>query len=271
MGKKFIHNKAVYIVEEHHHILLAWAEIRKELKHPFYLLTFDHHTDANPATDKAVEMIKSLDPKRIQGSFDFIRSDQQIDAAIQAGIIDTAMVISYAYEATKSREIKKHSERYNHLWQLQNSDKEIPAVPPRPHTYDIPENRIYIVDSECFVGCTASPHTDECLVPHANQAIESVYLSKKYEIIGEMLHPLSSKGIFQEDLVVDLDLDYFKTKKSIVPDNPKEFYKALRASLAITIATEPSCVEGLRLDDEINSNYILQELTQHIERALQEK
>jgi hypothetical protein len=41
--------KAVYVVDDHHKALAAWALLRRGLDAPPYLLTIDHHTDTDDA------------------------------------------------------------------------------------------------------------------------------------------------------------------------------------------------------------------------------
>ncbi|MEI3003883.1 MAG: hypothetical protein V8T87_04585 [Victivallales bacterium] len=48
--KKIINKKKVYIVEEHHHVLLPWASEREQLGIAPHVLTLDHHTDTLPDT-----------------------------------------------------------------------------------------------------------------------------------------------------------------------------------------------------------------------------
>lgn len=69
--------------------------------------------------------------------------------------------------------------------------------------------------------------------------------------------------------ILDIDLDYFQTKKSITPSTTAVFYKLIRNSIAITIARECSCVESCRLEGEtIDCNYLLEKLLEHIKKAM---
>lgn len=47
--------------------------------------------------------------------------------------------------------------------------------------------------------------------------------------------------------ILDIDLDVFHTVGSIEPKDPASFYRLIRGSLAITIATEAECVDELWL------------------------
>ena len=48
-SKKIINHKPVYLVEEHHQVLIPWALERANLPQPPQVLTLDHHTDTLPA------------------------------------------------------------------------------------------------------------------------------------------------------------------------------------------------------------------------------
>jgi hypothetical protein len=84
--------KDVYTVASHHHVLKAWAEIRRGMAAPPNLITLDHHTDtlepflrhvgqrfegfydnSEERTDATQALIQSID----------FRNDESIDRAIQ--------------------------------------------------------------------------------------------------------------------------------------------------------------------------------------------
>ena len=69
--------------------------------------------------------------------------------------------------------------------------------------------------------------------------------------------------------ILDIDLDYFHTQKSISPHNQFFFSKLVKESVAITIAKESRCVLDLRTDgEEITSKSLLKDLLDHIARIL---
>lgn len=68
--------------------------------------------------------------------------------------------------------------------------------------------------------------------------------------------------------ILDVDLDYFQTRKSIEPEDARTFYRLIRESGIITVALEPACVESGRLEGEtITSDFLLARLLEHIEKA----
>ncbi len=47
--KMTIQGKEVIIVEKHQYALKAWADIKKSVVEPVYLITFDNHSDSHQA------------------------------------------------------------------------------------------------------------------------------------------------------------------------------------------------------------------------------
>lgn len=93
--KKIINKKKVYIVEEHHHVLLPWASEREQLGIAPHVLTLDHHTDTLPEYthyDETHETphekrIDRRDPRQIEAALKDLRHDEHFDFAIRNDII----------------------------------------------------------------------------------------------------------------------------------------------------------------------------------------
>jgi hypothetical protein len=111
------------------------------------------------------------------------------------------------------------------------------------------------------------PHTDECLEPAANQAIESVMLDRLMSTANRMASAAGIKDVAKVSYVLDIDLDYFRTKQAASPGNAGVFHELLRNAIAITIATEPEFVRMERLDD-VTSQYTLDLVLRHVNEAL---
>lgn len=280
-----LHNqftKPVYVVENHAHALAAWADIRRWCGIAPVVITLDHHTDTRGAfqayaykqcgesrrgecsrvTEQCLAELDFHSPESVALAISKLSNDEQIDTAIQAGVINAAFVISYRSSGTCSREI---SEFYD--------DYPVPGFtatrPQRPYTYDVPSNRIFEVDDGCAVGCVKTIHDDDCTRPHADQAIETCYLTEKLSIIHEMSQAIGIHDIWGHPYILDIDLDYFMTAKSIHPADPTLFYRLLESSIAVTIATEPSYVSLCRLRGEkITAKSLLRDLFDHITHAL---
>jgi hypothetical protein len=262
-----ISGKKVYIVMKHQAVLEAWADIRKTLSKAPILITLDHHTDTILAFNRHLcvsgrhkvdaqswehifalaeedcQKIKVNDRASVIDAVGRLNNDEHIDAAIRAGIIDHAYVISY-------------SESYG---EPRVADGE---------AYERPYNGIFQLKSGCTVGCKPSTHTDDCYLEHSAQAIETIYLQDKLNTIRRMSQALGISNVLEERFVFDVDLDYFHSARSIAPKDPTRFYDLIRRAIAITVATESRFVQSERLPGEsITADWLLERLKEHIHQA----
>lgn len=283
-----VEGKNIYIVQEHHHVLEAWAEYRKKVKTAPVLITLDHHTDTHSAflhfsynskTDKldnsrANELLSLIDymvDETVIRAIEKLRNDEHIDAAIKSGIISKAFVISYDAHSDKPQSFEENFRIKNcmeNIIKRMNRQEEINYVP-KENENMYPESDIYEIGATCAIGCQRAPHNDECNIPHYNQAIESIFLDDKLKTICEM-YPEYIKGkLFNKEYILDIDLDYFHTCKSVQPENTETFYELIRNSKIITIALEPFFVkEWKQYDESINCEFLKQKLLEHIKNAL---
>jgi hypothetical protein len=283
-----INGKSVYTVVAHNAVLRAWAAIRSTLPEPPILITLDHHTDTRPAFchylcntsqyrlhEHSVEHLIHLanaesrrinvtDAASVDRAIQCLRNDEHIDAAIRGGLLAHAYVISY--DAHFSGTPPQRVQRLGIEERLRLS---LSGVDFNDGDYEAPESKIFEVGSGCAVGCEKSPHDDDCHVEHRAQAIESDYLRMKLEQIGRMSRAFGIEDVLQHPFILDIDLDYFGSARSMAPSDTTVFYDLIRRAVAITIATEPTYVSQERLSGETISAEALQpQLREHITRAL---
>lgn len=258
-----IEGKNIYIVQEHHHVLEAWAEYRKKVTSAPMMITLDHHTDTHRAflqyssnlrtlgyeDKKAKKLVSLIDYKvdeTVINAIEKLRNDEHIDAAIKSGIISKAFVISYdaSFDNPKVYE-ESFSVQHHH------------------------ESKIYTIGNICYVGCEKNRHNDDCIISHFNQAIESIFLDDKLKTIYKMCPDCIKGNLFDKEYILDIDLDYFHTCKSINPKDIKTFHKLIRNSKIITIALEPCFVEEWKkYDKDIDCKSLKENLLEHIKNAL---
>ena len=295
MTPVIIQEKPVYVVKNHAHAFKAWAAIKKITGFKPLLITFDHHTDTRLAFIKYIcntygDKYTVPDHRTIIGlSSQYIAkfningeeiikefsenlsNDEQIDAAIKCDLLSYAFVFQNGgcNQCTHSREEITYSEKYLNgfcNWKTSRPAALNPLT--KKLTYNIPENNIFIIPSDC--SCKKTCHDDECQRSTYDICIDDDWLESRLFIANSMADSsINIKDIIKENYILDIDLDYFHTVQSIDPQKLSIFYKLILNSIAISIATEPSCVELCKLEGEpINSDNLLAKLCQHIRLAL---
>lgn len=251
-------NKDVFIVDSHQEVLLPWSIIRRRHQKSLNLITLDHHTDTirafnnyifhtvhkdkfdivndfNQQYQKQVSLlIKTIDwniDSSIEEAISKLKWDEQIDAAILIGVIEFAVAINLSSSNSVN-------------------------------------NKIVEVSSSCSLDCEKSIHDDTCQLDHYNQVLESKYLERMLEIAKKKLPSTVANNMDSNPFILDIDLDYFHTEKSINPKDIQKFYSLIRNAQAITIALEEECVENLKVEgSNITSNELLYFIKEHIRKA----
>lgn len=220
--------KQLYICENHHHVLLPWARIKRVNKE-LNLLTFDHHTDTHDAfldylyyhKEESLEnLISKLDYKNdlsILNAIKKLKNDEHIDTAIKCNIFNKAFVISYdgSFDKPSSNEFNEIFSNVYTKAQYLLGEISLPKI----QTY--PDAAIFTIGTS---GCLDN---DNCL--------SDDFISHMLEKIRIM----SNIDVIETKYVLDVDLDYFHSYESLKQDNLDLFKNLISQSAAITIATEP--------------------------------
>ena len=250
-----IGGKVVYVVDDHHKALAAWAIERRKLASAPYLLTIDHHSDTDEAFRShvctaangdisvneealAAKLIAAIDwssDESVAEAIGKLRHDEHIHAATNSGALTASFSV-----------------------QLSDQDG-----------YVEPEDGIYVVAHKCAIGCQKKVYDDECVVHHALEIIEAPYLDDQLRRIGEITQCLGLPNIESLPYILDIDLDAFHSIKAANPCDPSTFRRLIRGALAMTIATEPKWVEELWADkdNEPSADVLLMTVKGHIEAA----
>jgi hypothetical protein len=282
-----INGKDIYVIDDHHKALAAWALVRRSLDATPNLITIDHHTDTHEAFLGYVHceayegrvkdqeafragLVARIDwrsDESVAQAIGNLRHDEHIDAATRSGVLGDAFCIQLSdSHATPSVEQLAFQKSMRENWP---NPPTLPQ-PQRPMTYEPAANRIYALSFDCFIGCQAKPHNHDCFVRQSNEIIEARYLNDQIARGSEISRCFGSPNLEAAPYVLDIDLDAFHTRRAINPEDPSTFYRLIKNAVAITIATEAECVEEGWLDDDdrMNSDELLQELLGHIKRAL---
>ena len=116
---------------------------------------------------------------------------------------------------------------------------------------------------ECTPCCNLDEHGDPCTGRLADLSIESPFLEEA------VLQAEHLKQGFFESYILDIDCDYFNTRRSLSPRQDGVFKKLVRESEFITVALEPECVKICRRpgEEDLVSGRILEELISLIRAA----
>lgn len=252
-----IGGKSVYIVDDHHKALAAWAVERRMLATAPYLLTIDHHTDTDDAFRSYVCVAAQ----------EGCTEDEDALAAVLVAAIDWS-----GDESVADAIGKLHHDEHIHAatksgtlaasFSIQLSDQD--------GCVENNENGIYVVPHKCAIACQKKVYDDECVIHHALEIIDSPYLDDQLRRMGEITQRLGLPNIEDLPYILDIDLDAFHSMKAVNPDDASTFLKLIRGALAITIATESECVEELWKDEgnEPSVEKLLAAVIGHIEAAI---
>lgn len=282
-----IKGKDIYVVDDHHKALAAWALVRRTMPAAPNLITIDHHTDTNGAFHGyaywetyngrvknaevyRVGLVTQIDwrcDKSIANAIANLRHDEHIDAATCSDTLNNAFCIQLSdSRGTSSVEERAFAQSARENWPNPPTEPK----PQRPMTYNATANRIYPLPFECFIGCQSMPHNNACHVRHSNEIIESRYLDDQLARGAEISSGFGLPNPESAPYILDVDLDAFHTRRAINPDDSSTFYRLIKNAVAITIATEAECVAEEWLDDadQITSDELLEKLLSHISNAL---
>lgn len=272
---KDIYGKKIFIFEDHATAFYVWATNSPLNGTKPYLITLDHHTDTLLAfcrfaynscegdIDKArtlqQQLLKDIDLSdcnSISSAVDKLNHDEHIDAAIKAGIISHSFSLQLM-DCTGT--LSNEEIEYFKIDQIERMLNNMPR-PNGPYTYSMPQNKMFIIPPGKAI-------TDQDSLNNKNWVLEDFYLQKQIDIIKCVMH--SSELACSTPYILDIDLDYFHTVKSVYPDKTNLFYGLIRNASYITIAKESSCVDMLKVEGEpINSEILLDKILHHIFCAL---
>jgi hypothetical protein len=297
-----INSKPVYIFENHSLAFKVWLNIKQTSGILPFVISLDHHTDTVKALSKSAfyewnntynnyspedghhdrylnTHLYSLDlsnEEQVNSLLLKLAHDEHIDAAIKMGIISHSISIQWQnFSGTSSIEqdewhLKHWRNQINNLSPLELGKlmrNPIPYPEP-PFNYKLPENKMFIIGyPNC--ECPKSPHDEICDKHMYDNALESSFLDRQLNIVENLQENINQRGLQPFEFILDIDLDYFHTVKSVSPKNREKFSWLVRNSLGITIAKESACVDSLKCEGEnINSEYLLRELLKLIEKCL---
>lgn len=248
--EKVIGEKKIYIVANHHEVIIPWSEYASNNETAPVLLTFDHHMDTRSAFCRHSHKVAGLEwkklsdeliadtdinkPSSISAALEKLCNDEHIDFSLQTGMISEAVVFSLLSAGI---------------------------------CRDYGNSKIYYIDPCCTSKCDKSSHDEECQIQVYDKVIEDEELLFKLNQINKFIPDFFMENRINKKFILDIDLDCFHTKKAINPVDMCVFNYLINNAEIITIATEGDYVELEKKDNDINEKYLLEKLLMHIENA----
>lgn len=232
-----INNKEVFVCEEHHHVLIHWHKFKT--RQP-YLLTFDHHTDLHSCFQHYLYYNTNAENRQ--------EVENELIKKIVTGDIDSILKLKHDehVDASIKAGIIKNA--------LVFSDDSYSSKPNR--VYCISGNESY--NNEPIIVNTRS-HDDYDLSISDNNIKDHF---KRFELCL----PIDS---WIDNFILDIDLDFFKTCKSIEAIDNSLFKFLISKSITITIAKETIWVNIWKRDhdDSLSVDFLLDKLFKMIEET----
>lgn len=248
--EKVVGEKKIYIVSNHHEVIIPWSEYASSNETAPVLLTFDHHMDTRSAFYRHSRKVAGLEwrtvkdqlianadidkSSTIRAALERLCNDEHIDFALQTGMISDAVVFSLLSAGI---------------------------------CRDYANSKIYYIDPCCTSKWNKSSCGDECQLDVYNKVIEGEELLFKLNQINQFIPDFFTGNRINRKFILDIDLDCFHTKKAINPVDRSVFNYLVNNAEIVTIATEGYYVELEKKDNDINESYLLEKLLSHIENA----
>lgn len=233
------------VVEHHHEVLPAWAELRARLPEAPRLLSLDHHTDTVLPFRRHVRVIAAAEGQQLCEDEEAARSAQLVGE-----IRDVA-------SATRALETLANDE---HVRAALGADILSAAF--------VIAHKAMDTDLEVFaahrIACRAVDETIDasgraCLV--YDNVLEDDFLRPRLAAFDRMLEAAGEPPLRARPFVLDVDLDVFNTWAAVRPRSAELFATLAREAALITVATEPSFVRHCARDHGLTAGALLAELT----------
>jgi hypothetical protein len=230
----------IVVVDSHHKAIAAWANCRASKNVAPRLITLDHHTDTskpfrnylNTHYGRDYEFAENLRANWLQ-DLDF-RNSQTVDLAISKLSNDEHIITAIKTDIISSAFVVAHN-----------------AI-----------NTDFSVYKEHKVVCRGVDKglKDNNTRASYDEVLESPFLDWALSSFNEILIQARELQLHQSPYILDIDLDYLNTFKSVQPKDSNTLRQLAAGADLITLATEPEYVKSCAIDQGLNSEYLLDQL-----------
>lgn len=98
--------------------------------------------------------------------------------------------------------------------------------------------------------------TREVPLELCHRVLESDFLNEKIQAINLLLKKIGEPSFFDGSYILDIDLDYLNTCRSIEPRDSQEFLKLVKNAALVTVATEPDYVQHCAREAGVTSDFL---------------
>ena len=232
-------------VEHHHEVLPYWAELRRTLPLAPRLLTLDHHTDTSrpfrrhlrrkakaqgqrlsdevelQISKELVTQLNYSDASTIEAKMDILGNDEHVVAAIGADIIRSAFVIAHRAADTDQEVYLKHKIICRGVDEYERAGR---------------------------------------IRPQPDNVLETEFLAKRLQGFDDMMIALNEPLLREAPFILDIDLDYFNTLRSVRPESSELIRILAQEAVLITVATEPEFVTYCAVEPNVTWTGLLEDL-----------
>lgn len=232
-----LNGKQVFICEEHHHVLKFWQQFKD--RQP-YLLTFDHHTDLHRAFQGYLNTISFTGRKWA--------SQTEWDAA------QLALLSPMIEGQWENLDDLKHDEHIDAAILAGFIKK---ALVYSHDSYHGKPNRVYAISGdEEYAGQPVINNSQPYHEPSTE--INSPELQQRFRLFDFCI----DRKEWASNYILDIDLDFFQSKKSITPYDISFFKELIDKAQGISIAKESMWINVWQRehDPDLSVEFLLETL-----------
>lgn len=252
MMEKNNYSKKIVIVNHHQEVLPVWAKKYFEIGKKLKLITLDYHADTvmpfrtysskvvlNEGNNNIIERMQKFQSELIK----LIKSNLTLETITEWSEklnCDEQIMAAYRFGIIKD---------YQVIYCMEEDFREVGGEHLKYNKLDC--NGIFQPSSKCTEFC---PYTE---LIKCNSRLEDFYLKS------------TNLEIPDSEFILDIDLDYFQTKKSLFPEKHLIFKELVQKSSIITVARSRSYFQDLKIDGDLDLESAEQYLIQLIEKCLE--